>query len=129
MKFVFVFVIGSYLGDLTDELSKDGSRYITEFVSTGPKSYSYRDNTGRIQIKLKGIAKSLINMEVVNFESMLSCIQEGIVNVKQIKGAKNLIFRLDHHGHIQTGYQFKVFRMVYDKRWIGKNYVTYPFGY
>lgn len=116
---------GKYLGDLTNELCNDGSRWITEFVSTGPKSYSYQDNEGRIVCKFKGVTKTLHNLSIVNLKSMVECIQEGTVQV----GAKNLIFQLDRHGHIQTKYQMKVFRMVYDKRWIGSDYVTFPWGY
>lgn len=116
---------GSYLGDLTDELCDDGSRWIDEFVSTGPKSYSYRDNDGRVCCKFKGVTKTLFNLQVVNLESMLACIQSGCVKI----GAKNLVFALTKFGTITTSYQGKVFRMVYNKRWIGDNYVTFPWGY
>lgn len=119
--------LGSHLGDLTDELCQDGSRWITEFVATGPKSYSYRDNHNRVSCKFKGLAKSLWNINVVNLESMLLCVQKGRTHL--IHGAKNLIFKLDHFGRIKTDYQAKVFRLVYDKRWIGANYITYPYGY
>ncbi|MGB5440078.1 MAG: DNA polymerase, partial [Gammaproteobacteria bacterium] len=51
---------GDYLGDLTDELAEygDGS-YVTEFISAGPKNYSYkvfstRDKKIHQAIKVKG---------------------------------------------------------------------------
>lgn len=127
-------VVGSFLGDLTDELSGDGSRYIEEFVCTGPKSYAYRDQLGRVTCKFKGITKTLYNLNLVNLESMLHCIQEGVVHVPREEipdkdKPKNLIFKLNRFGHIKTYYQLKVFRMVYDKRWIGPDYETFPWGY
>lgn len=131
--------LGSYLGDLTDELG-DG-RHITEFVSTGPKSYAYRDQHDHVTCKFKGITKTLYNLRVVNLESMLECIQEGTVRIQEggdpmdvsdipdQRKPRNLIFRLDRHGRIRTYYQMKVFRMVYDKRYIGDDYVTFPWGF
>ena len=117
--------VGDYLGDLTDELG-GGGRYVKEFVSTGPKSYCYRDNSDRCVFKFKGIMKTLHNLKEVNFESMLRCINEGCV----LQGVKQLIFTRDRHGRIKTTTQPKNFRMVYDKRWIhGDTKVTYPFGY
>ncbi len=121
--------LGPYLGDLTDELSSDpeAALHITDFVSTGPKAYSYRDSEGRVKCKFKGVSHTLFNHHVVNFESMLLCVQKG--KVWTVDGAKNLIFNLDRFGRISTTYQSKHFRMVYDKRWIGADYVTYPWGY
>ncbi len=115
---------GPFLGQLKDELSDDHSRYIVEFVCTGPKSYSYRDNHGRVQLKFKGITKSLYNLKTVNFEAMLSSL-DGITHY----GAKNLIFKSDPHGRVRTYHQPKLFRAVYDKREIGDDYYTYPYGY
>ena len=38
--------IGNFLGDLTNELSQD--EYIYEFVSIGPKNYSYKINKNQV---------------------------------------------------------------------------------
>ena len=40
-----------------------------------------------------------------------------------------MVFHTDNLGRIQTRFQMKVFRMVYNKRVIGDDYITYPFGY
>ena len=45
------------------------------------------------------------------------------------QGPRNMIFNVDKWGRVSTCVQMKVFRMVYVKRFIGDNYVTYPFGY
>ena len=134
--------VGPFLGELTDELSKNGDRHIREFVSTGPKSYSFKDNFGSVSCRFKGIKKTLFNLQYVNLESMLECIEEGVVRVidektndsriisqHPVHGAKNMVFKLDKHGRIQTKHQNKVFRMVYDKRWITEGYVTFPWGF
>lgn len=126
--------LGSYLGDLTDELSSDGSRYITEFVSTGPKSYCFRDNEGLVKCKFKGLSKSLFNLNVINFKSMLRCITEGTVfggpNPDDPSGPQNLVFKLDRFGRIKTDYTPKIFRMVYTKRSMHlPDYNTLPWGY
>ena len=55
------------LGDFTDELGNN--TYITEFVSTGPKSYSYKTNDEKKNCcKVKGF--SLSQATSINFESI-----------------------------------------------------------
>ena len=119
--------LGDFLGDLTDELPH--GRHIVEFVSTGPKSYAYKDNFGATKIKFKGIAKSLYNVKRVNFESMLKCVDNARYCITGDNAPRNMLFKIDTWGKIQTQYQLKVFRMVYEKRFIGDHYMTYPFGY
>lgn len=134
--------VGPYLGDLTNELGSDNTRWITEFVSTGPKSYSFCDNFGRVKCKFKGISKTLYNLKQVNLKSMVRCIQP-LVAPDDLKSdepphkkrrveieAQNLRFQLDQFGRIKADYEPKLFRTVYDKRWIDSaTYVTYPWGY
>jgi hypothetical protein len=117
--------LGDYLGEWTDELSDDGSVYITEFVSTGPKCYSYQDSQSNVVTKCKGITHTLNNVTRVNLVSMLDCID----NLTVIPHIKNLQFKLSRFGRIKTLQQPKIFRMVYDKRWMGPDYITYPWGF
>ena len=44
--------LGNYIGDLTDEL---GGEHITVFASGGPKNYGYKTNTGKTEVKVRGI--------------------------------------------------------------------------
>ena len=137
---------GPYLGELTNELEE--GRHITEFVSTGPKSYAYRDNKGAQMIKFKGISKTLHNVGKVKLETMLQCVDDAVVRLPQNQNdqnsmaddsepfqlsgedaPRNMIFHIDQFGRIKTKFQIKTYRMVYNKRYIGENYVTYPFGY
>ena len=62
---------GPYLGDLTDELN-DGELfgteqedYITEYVSAGPKCYSYNTHQNKTSIKCKGVTFNAKNATVV----------------------------------------------------------------
>ena len=118
---------GPYLGDLTNELEE--GRYITEFVSTGPKSYAYRDNIGAHVIKFKGISKTLYNVRKINLETMVKCVSDASFRVTGEDGPRNMLFKIDKCGRLKTEFQLKTFRMVYSKRYIGDDYVTYPFGY
>ena len=56
--------IGPYLGELTDELGGD---YITAYVSGGPKNYSYRTNTDKVETKVRGITLDCTAKQKVNF--------------------------------------------------------------
>ena len=56
---------GPYLGQLTDELGGD---YITSFVSGGPKNYSYRTNTDKVETKVHGITLNCTSKQKVNFD-------------------------------------------------------------
>jgi hypothetical protein len=66
---------GPYLGQLTDELGGD---YITTFVLGGPKNYSYRTNTNKVETKVCGItlnctAKQKVNFDVIHAMVYLHC--------------------------------------------------------
>ena len=56
--------IGPYLGKLTNELRGD---YITAFVSGGPKNYSYRTNTDKVETKVRSITLDCTTKQKVNF--------------------------------------------------------------
>jgi hypothetical protein len=64
--------VGDFLGQLKNELPLD--RWITDFVSTGPKSYAFRTNDGRVTCKFKGISKTLYNLDRINLTAMLRCL-------------------------------------------------------
>ena len=71
--------LGKYLGELTDELGckevgcklkECSGHYIKEFVSCGPKNYSFRLNTGQIVCKVRGFSLNHRSSLVLNFNSM-----------------------------------------------------------
>jgi hypothetical protein len=117
--------LGDYLGELTDEL--DGE-YIEEFVSGGPKNYSFRTNLGNETIKVRGFSLNYSASQVVNFEAVKqlvvtnsnSCIP--IINPSKIcrDKAKRKIFNRA---------EAKNYRIVYTKRKLLDNFDTVPYGY
>ncbi len=58
--------VGPYLGDLTSELS-EGDK-ITEFVCTGPKSYSYQTEQQNNTLKFKGFCLNYHGHKTVNHD-------------------------------------------------------------
>ncbi|RZC37790.1 hypothetical protein BDFB_013942 [Asbolus verrucosus] len=67
----------NFLGQLTDEIQEYGlGSYISEFVSDGPKNYSFnvfilnRERKNVTVCKVKGITLNYKNSKIVNFESM-----------------------------------------------------------
>ena len=118
---------GPYLGDLTNELEE--GRHITEFVSTDPKSYAYRDNKATQVIEFKDISKTLYNIIKINLETMVKCVSDASFRVSEVDRPRKMLFKIDKFGRVKTQFQMKTFRMVYKKRCTGDQYVTYPFGY
>ena len=120
--------IGPYLGELTDELGGD---YITTFVSGGPKNYSYRTNTNKVETKVRGItldstAKQKVNFDVIRALVYLhaQCHVTGRcwdIPLKITRDAKTK--------NIETKRMKKDYRIVYDKRVIAEDYKTLPYGY
>ena len=49
--------LGNILGDWDNQLEK-GESYIVSFASLGPKTYTYTTDTGRVEIKAKGISQN-----------------------------------------------------------------------
>ena len=71
--------LGEYLGDLTDELCckelgckkcNCEGHWITEFVSCGPKNYTYKLNTGEVVCKVRSFSLNYKALQIINFESM-----------------------------------------------------------
>ena len=133
--------LGDFLGELTNEL--DTGLHITEFVSTGPKSYSYKlnapDASGKItHCKVKGIRLSYANCDKVNFASMKDLVHNEILArkeqdctmVKTINvSMKNQIVRNKHDVLISSAALSKTFQCVYSKRVVQFNNDTLPFGF
>ena len=120
---------GPYLGQLTDELGGD---YITSFVSGGPKNYSYRTNTDKVETKVRGITLNCTAKQKVNFDVIRSlvylhaeCNVTGQVRVDiPLKITRNTKTK-----NIETKRMKKDYRIVYNKRVIVDDYRTIPYGY
>ena len=58
---------GDMLGEWDSQLEK-GESHITEFVSLGPKVYSYTTNTGRIEMKCKGLSQNGYTEDILEWD-------------------------------------------------------------
>ena len=128
------------LGDLTDELwckelgcdGCDDGHWIVEFVSCGPKNYSFRLNTGEIVCKVRGFSLNYTNSQIINFDSMKKALfnwQNGIKD-ETLQTVKVEIQRQKYQNpHVYTRSVKKNYRVIYDKRRVLEDYTTHPYGY
>jgi hypothetical protein len=115
---------GCLLGDWTDELGKDV--WIVDWLSTGPKSYCYKTNTGKVVCKIKGFT--------LNYETSKKSNSDSINNILEKKDSKistqyNRITRDTKTKELLNKIETKEFGFVYDKRVILETFDTIPFGY
>lgn len=126
-------IVGSFLGELTDECQSFGSdAYITEFVSTGCKSYAIKiyipsTNSFEYIVKSKGITINSSSSDVVNFNSLKAMVcDENDVGFRNV--SHNRFKRLKTL-QILSETQSKKLQFTYTKRICNENYNTFPFGY
>jgi hypothetical protein len=123
--------LGDYLGELKDETK---GVPITTFVSGGAKNYAYQLANGTTVCKIRGFTLNCRNSLTLNFESM----KKLVTTPGEFHKSKNektsctiqephKILRKD--GHLYSEAQDKQYRLVYDKRIIGKDLKTFPFGW
>ena len=117
---------GDMLGDMTDELS---GKTINSFVSTGPKSYSFKYGDNDEKSAIKGFTLNHENSSILNHNSMSKIVKKQIRELTIIN--ENKITRKNRK--IVNKYCEKVFKFGYDKRVIknvDENHIdTLPYGY
>ena len=64
---------GDMLGDMTDELSGKG---ITNFVSTDPKSYSFKYGNNEEKSAIKGFTLNHENSSILNHDSLSKIVKK-----------------------------------------------------
>ena len=123
---------GIFLGQLTDE---EPGNSINEFISLGPKNYSYslvNDLSGKIEykIKLKGIRLNTEARKKINFGTMKNLLDNYIkesvddrLTVPQTQFANTW----DHL--ITMRQNSKEYKLVMSKRVVKSDYTTLPYGY
>ena len=109
---------GAYLGDMTDELK---GKYITDFASTGPKSYAYITDDEKTTCKVKGFTLNMAASSIINFDSLkhMVCVDKSYKVYTQ-----PMQFNIDRSHEIQTKTwsnednrpEGKAFRLTFDKR-------------
>ena len=112
---------GDILGDMTDEISGKG---ITNFVSTGPKSYSFKYGSNEEKSPIKGFTLSHKNSSILNHDCMSKIVKKQIRQPTVVN--ENKITHKDQE--IVNKYCEKVFKFGYDK--INEDCIdTLPYGY
>lgn len=122
--------LGDYLGDLTDEVP---GNTITHFVTGGPKNYAYKikcgDKNGSTSFcKVKGITLNFKNSLLINYNTVFDMItgksDSSVVPVVDMKICRDIT-----NTTLTTRQEGKDYKMVFDKRVIDKDFITYPYGY
>ncbi|TPX53505.1 DNA-directed DNA polymerase [Powellomyces hirtus] len=109
---------GDYLGDLTDELKKD---HIDEWVSEGPKNYSYVTRKGKAKTVCKGFALSYENSLQLGHHNMKDIVfgNEDAVAFKFREIAVSRTHVVSNKQKpivIENENSSKKYKFVYDKR-------------
>ena len=127
---------GIYLGQLTNEIKtqEEPNSYITQFISCGPKNYGieiYRPKTDKFDyiIKVKGLSLNFETDILINFKSMKDLIDRTIINEPIIYNIPQTRFQTTIFNDIITKSANKLYKLVYDKRMLFRDYTTLPFGY
>ena len=114
------------LGDMTDELSGKG---ITNFISTGPESYSFKYGNNEQKSAIKGFTLNHENNNLLNHDSLSKIVKKQIREITIVN--ENKITRKNRE--IVNKYCKKVFKFGYDKRvikQINEDHIdTLPYGY
>ncbi len=128
--------VGDFLGDLTDELQEFASgAFISEFVSCGPKQYSFRvkDGSGKVVktvTKSKGFSLDYTAGAHINFKRMkrqvFAYVREK--KIEEVTVYHPQIRRLNNH-QIVTTTERKVQKLVYVKRVVQNDFTSLPYGY
>ncbi len=119
--------LGDYLGELTDEL--DVGEYITEFVSGGPKNYSYKTSTNNETCKVRGFTLNFTNSKLINFDTVKEIVTDANSRSTIVVNNPRKICRDKRKRKLYNREEDKTYRMVYTKRRRLENYDTVPYGF
>ena len=123
---------GDFLGEMKNEL--EPGDVITEFVSGGPKNYTYRTKEGHVECKVRGFTLNVRGAAVINFETMKTNILDELHIPQDSRRNLNIVtpyyFQRDvEKKQIRIVPRVKQYGLVFDKRVINTNALSYPYGY
>ena len=123
--------IGDYLGQWKDELNGD---VITEFVSGGAKNYAYQTCGGNSVCKVRGFTLNVRGSAILNFQSMKQNILHELHIPQDSRRNLNIVtpyhFQRDlQQKRIKVVPRIKKYGLVFDKRVLNTNAVSYPYGF
>ena len=101
--------MGDMLGDMTDELS---GKSLSSFVSSGPKSYSFKYGNNEQRIAIKSFTLNHENAQILDHDSLQRIVKKQIHEITIVN--ENKITCKDRE--IVNKHCEKVFKFGYDKR-------------
>ena len=122
---------GQFVGDMTNELESYGpDSYITDFVSGGPKNYSFKiystySKKDEIVCKVKGISLNYAASKVINFESIKEMVLKKTEPIPII--SKNIRRTREHV--VTTCTETKLYRPNSTKRRFQSDGSSVPYGH
>ncbi|XP_067296541.1 uncharacterized protein [Pseudorasbora parva] len=122
--------LGDHLGELTSEIEYDD--FITEFCSSGPKSYGFRTCKGTVCMKAKGITLNAKNSQTIRLESLIGLVDSYVTSPNSgeyILAQTENIVRNKKTLTLHNKSVVKRFKVVYNKRRLLPDYTTLPYGY
>ena len=122
---------GDFLGQMKDELDGD---IITEFVSGGAKNYAYTTREGKTECKVRGFTLNARGAAVLNFQTMKKHLLEELHIPQDSRRNLNIVtpyhFQRDvEKKQIRVVPRVKQYGLVFDKRVLNTNAVSYPYGF
>ena len=122
---------GDFLGEMTDELNGD---IIKEFVSGGAKNYAYHTRGGKVVCKVRGFTLNVRGSAILNFQTMKQNILAELEIPQDTRRNLNIVTpyhfqRNLEKKQIQLVPRIKKYGLVFDKRVINTNAISYPYGY
>ena len=132
--------LGEYLGQLTSELTckelgchqqNCAGHFIEEFVSCGPKNYSFKVNSGEIVCKVRGFSLNYKSSLILNFDSMKEALMLWHCGEKpkELVTIKTELLRDKNEAIVFNRIVAKHYGVVYDKRRVLPDFSTLPFGF
>ena len=119
---------GSYLGQLTNEISKEKGNYIIEMIAIAEKFYGYETDTGYTHSLCKGIAFSHLSSQKISIDVLRDLVLKDTSN--QIEIDQRSFITNNKKWTIKTEITKKVIKNTFNKRIILSNMdETVPYGY
>ena len=115
--------LGDYLGELKDETK---GIPLTTFVSGGAKNYAYKLVDGSTVCKIRGFTLNHRNSLTLNLETLQDLVISSDTSQSIISNPYKIV-RKD--GSLYTKEESKAYQIVYDKRFIDRDFKTFPFGW
>ena len=112
--------LGDFLGEFTNEIDPDEGNHIIEFVSAGPKNYSYKLDTGITHSKVKGFSLNFKASKKIDFDR----IKQIVCNMREenILIDQSTIVRNKQNWTLKTKSTAKIYRMVFEKNHMPRSF-------